>query len=278
MCSHYQGLKDRDRYRRHFGVEPPADLGKFDMWPGYPGSFIRRHPHANVGDEAVPERETLTGLFGLLPHWTKDTRITRQTYNARSETVATKPSFRDAWKRGQFCIIPAEAIFEPDWRSGRPVPARIALADGAPMGIAGLWTRWQSPQGEVLHSYTMLTINAAEHALMRQFYKPADEKRMVVILPVARYADWLQASPERGRALLRMFPAKDLSASASGRARRPEALASASKHVGGRRHRLIDVELQRQGAGCAARRRSADGSPSGPARPGCALRRRRSQQ
>ena len=210
MCSHYQGMKERDRYRRHFGVEPPADLGKHDLWPGYEGSFIRRHPHADVGDEAVPEREALLGLFGMVPHWAPDTKVTRFTYNARSETVADKPSFRDAYKRGQHCIIPADAIFEPDWRSGKPVPARITLADGAPMGIAGLWAKWKSPQGNVVHSYTMLTINAAEHPLMRQFHKPADEKRMVVILPVERYADWLQASPALSREFFQLFPADQL--------------------------------------------------------------------
>jgi putative SOS response-associated peptidase YedK len=203
-------MKERDRYRRHFGVEPPADLGKHDLWPGYEGSFIRRHPHADVGDEAVPEREALLGLFGMVPHWAPDTKVTRFTYNARSETVADKPSFRDAYKRGQHCIIPADAIFEPDWRSGKPVPARITLADGAPMGIAGLWAKWKSPQGNVVHSYTMLTINAAEHPLMRQFHKPADEKRMVVILPVERYADWLQASPALSREFFQLFPADQL--------------------------------------------------------------------
>jgi putative SOS response-associated peptidase YedK len=207
MCSHYQALKKRDRYRRHFGVEPPVDLGKHDLWPGYAGTFIRRHPHADVGDEAVPEREALTGLFGMVPHWSPDTKMTRFTYNARSETAATKPSFREAWKHAQRCIIPADAFFEPDWRTGRAVPARISLADGAPMGIAGLWARWKSPQGEIVHSYTMLTINADQHPLMRLMHKPTDEKRMVVILPEARYADWLHASPAQSQAFMRQFPA-----------------------------------------------------------------------
>src|SRR5665647_3489633 len=92
MCSHYQGVKERERYIRYFGVEPPDDPGKIDLWPGYLGAFIRRHPHADVGDEAVPPREALTGLFGLVPHWSLDTKITAHTYNARSETVATTPS------------------------------------------------------------------------------------------------------------------------------------------------------------------------------------------
>lgn len=212
MCSHYQALKERALYRRHFGVEPPDDLGKHDLWPGYLGTMIRRHPHADLGDEAVPAREALNGLFGLVPHWSPDNKMTRFTYNARSETVAVKPSFRDAWKQAQHCIIPAEAIFEPDYRSGRPVPARISLADGTPMGIAGLWSRWKSPQGDIVHSYTMLTINATDHPLMRLFHKPGDEKRMVVILPVARYDDWLQARPEQSQAFMRAFPADQMMA------------------------------------------------------------------
>src|SRR5450830_164777 len=212
MCSHYQGIKERERYLRHFGVEPPGDLGKIDLWPGYLGSFIRRHPHADVGDDAVPPREALPGLFGLVQHWSLNTTITRHTYNARSETVATKPSFREAWKRAQQCIIPADAFFEPDWRSGRAVPTRIERIDGEPMGLAGLWSSWKSPQGDVVHSYTMQTINAEDHPLMRLFHKPTDEKRMVVILPDDRYDDWLNASPEHSQAFLRHYPAQALRA------------------------------------------------------------------
>lgn len=215
MCSHYQGIKERERYIRHFGVEPPDDPHKLDLWPGYLGAFIRHHPHADVGDEAVPPREALTGLFGLVPHWSQDTKITKHTYNARSETVATKPSFREAWQRNQHCIIPADAIFEPDWRSGKAVPTRIARADGEPLGIAGLWSWWKSPKGEVLHSYTMLTINADDHALMRLFHKPTDEKRMVVILPPERYQDWLDAPAQHSMEFMRPIAAEALQAISS---------------------------------------------------------------
>jgi putative SOS response-associated peptidase YedK len=212
MCSHYQALKERERFHREYGVEPPAELGKIDLWPGYLGSFIRRHPHADVGDEAVPAAEALNGLFGLVPHWSQDTKITRSTYNARSETAAEKPSFREPWKRGQRCVIPAEAIYEPDWRSGKAVAARISRADGRAMGIAGLWSSWKSPKGELIFSYSMLTINADTHALMNQFHKPTDEKRMVVILPETRYLDWLNAKPGSESSFLIPFPAELLSA------------------------------------------------------------------
>lgn len=196
MCSHYIALQESNRLRSHFGVAPPTEPGKLDLWPGYVGSFIRRHPHADIGDDAVPALDAVSGLFGLVPHWSTDTKITRHTYNARSETVAAKPSFRDAWKHAQHCIIPAEAIYEPDWRSGKAVSTKIERADGAPMGIAGLWSTWKSPKGELVHSYTMLTINADGHSLMQKFHKLTDEKRMVVVLPEDRYQDWLDASSD----------------------------------------------------------------------------------
>ena len=215
MCSHYQALKEQqrqERFLRSFGIEPAPLPGKLDLWPGYLGSFIRRHPHANVGDDAVPYAESLNGLFGLVPHWATDTKITKSTYNARSETAAEKPSFRDAWRRAQHCIIAADGIYEPDWRSGKAIATRIERTDGEPMGIAGLWSSWKSPKGEWVYSYTMLTINADHHALMKQFHKPTDEKRMVVILPPERYRDWLTAPPEHSAAFMQPFQAELLQA------------------------------------------------------------------
>lgn len=64
-----------------------------------------------------PETEAMAGVVGLIPHWARDMTISRRTYNARSETVASKSSYRDAWRLGRRCIIPAEALYEPDWRS-----------------------------------------------------------------------------------------------------------------------------------------------------------------
>ena len=212
MCAHYENLKEPHRLRDAFNVDPPPTLGKVDVWPGYEGVFIRRPCEKDTGDEAVPDREAMTGLFGLVPHWANDLKICRSTYNARSETVASKPSFREAWKRAQHCIIPAQAIYEPDWRSGKAIATRIERSDGNPMGIAGLWSSWKSPKGDWVHSFTMLTINADAHPLMNQFHKPTDEKRMVVVLPEAAYDDWLMATPESGAGFLVPYAAERLSA------------------------------------------------------------------
>jgi putative SOS response-associated peptidase YedK len=214
MCAHYQGLSRPQSYTQSFGVEAPADVTRTDIWPGYESAFIRRPLEADSGDEAVPEREALRGLFGLVPHWSRDLTLAKRTYNARSETAADKPSFRDAWRRGQHCVIPVEAFFEPDWRSGRAVATRISHADGQPLGLAGLWSAWTSPQGEVVHSFTMLTINVDAHPLMKHFHKPGDEKRMVVVLPPSQYQDWLQAGPQDSMDFLRPFPAEALQAQA----------------------------------------------------------------
>lgn len=183
---------------------------KPSLWPGYSGPFVRKHEFADVGDEAVPFRELLTGSFGLIPHWSKDAKIARRTYNARSETLHEKPSYRDAWRLARHCVIPAEAIYEPDWRSGKAVATRISRADGKPMGIAGLWAAWKDPEGVLTHSFTMLTINADDHPFMRQYHKPDDEKRMVVVLDEWDYDSWLRAPAEESRAFLRQFGADDL--------------------------------------------------------------------
>lgn len=212
MCAHYEGVRDPKAYAERFKAQPPQAEGKIDLWPGYIGAFIRRHPHADVGDEAVPEREGVLGSFGLIPHWATDAKIARNTYNARSETAAAKPSFRDAWKKARHCIIPAQAIYEPDWRSGKAVSTRIERVDGQPMGIAGLWDAWKQPDGTWLHSYTMLTINADSHELMRMFHKPTDEKRMVVILPEGAYGDWLSASASDSMDFTQPYPADRLTA------------------------------------------------------------------
>ena len=213
MCSHFQTLKDRAKFEKEFRVKVPPVEGVYDVWPTYQAFFVRRPREADAGDEAVPDREALAGVFGLIPAWAKDDKFARRTFNARSETAASLPSFRDAWRKGHKCIIPADAIYEPDWRSGKALATRIVRSDGGAMGLAGLWSGWKSPAGEWVLSFTMLTINADEHPLMRNFHKPGDEKRMVVILPDGCYDDWLTAPAERSMDFMRQFPAERMTAS-----------------------------------------------------------------
>lgn len=142
-----------------------------------------------------------------------------RSYNARAETVASLVSFKSAWAKARHCIIPAAAIYEPDWRSGKFVPTRITRADGAPLGVAGLWQPWKSQEGQWVNTFTMLTINADTHPIFKELHRPdpkrppdMQDKRMVVILNEDSYEAWLDAPVEGSMEFMRQYPADRLSA------------------------------------------------------------------
>jgi putative SOS response-associated peptidase YedK len=154
-------------------------------------------------------------MFGMVPHWA-DLKVARQTYNARTETVASKPSFRNAYKRGQFCILPVNSFYEPNYETGKPIRWELADADGDALGIAGIWEqKHDGPNGLPLLSFSMLTVNAEGHPLMQRFHKPNDEKRMLVILRPGQYDDWLHCPVEEAPNFFARYPAESLVAQAA---------------------------------------------------------------
>ena len=208
MCSNFYPTLDPQRLNR-FALGLPADWENLMHCP-----HVFNHqlaPIIRLNPEGMGEQQLLMAEFGLLPAWSTERRIKFATMNARYESVATKPSFRNAWAKGQKCIIPADAIIEPDWRSGKHIPAHISRTDGKPMGIAGLWDVWtDTMSGEVVFSFTMLTINADDHEFMQRFHKPQDEKRMVVILEEDDYQKWLQSPLEDNHSYIRAYPSESL--------------------------------------------------------------------
>ncbi|WP_334187726.1 SOS response-associated peptidase [Noviherbaspirillum sp.] len=212
MCSNYRP-SSREQLQQHFGVAPPDSEYKAESYPGYMAPIIRLpKPDALPGDRACA-----LGMFGIVPHWA-DTKLARQTYNARTETVSAKPSFRNAYKHRQFCVIPAASFYEPSYETGKAERWEIADADGAPLGIAGIWEHKQDgPDGLSLLSFSMLTINADEHPLMRRFHKPEDEKRMLVILRPEQYDEWLTCPAEEAPRLFEPYPSERLIARAAPR-------------------------------------------------------------
>lgn len=222
MCSHYQTLKNAELLLKKFGVTRPGVLGKYDMWPRYQGVFVRQPPEHDAGDEAVPDLESLVRRWGLISSSTVPDNLEGAeklaTFNARDDRVSCAYTFRNAWRRAQHCIIPADAIFEPDHRdetkarfgTTKPVPTRFTRTDGAPLGITGLWDRYRDAAGQWQDSYTMLTINADDDPLFKHYHQAGKEKRMVVILPEGAYGDWLTASADESRAFLVPFPSGKL--------------------------------------------------------------------
>lgn len=123
MCSYYQTLKDAELLLARFGVRDKPQGGKYDMWPRYLGVFVRRPPEYDAGDEAVPDWEAVLGRWGLISSMTRPDEFAGaeklSTFNARDDRVANAFTFRNAWRRAQHCVIPADATFEPDWKSGK---------------------------------------------------------------------------------------------------------------------------------------------------------------
>jgi putative SOS response-associated peptidase YedK len=200
MCSNYQPVTRMDRMLTFFGVERDRDEVPHDVFPTGLAPFIRL-AEPGSGNKIVQD-----GAFGLLPYFAKELAFGRRTYNARTETVAKLPSFRDAWRRSQRCIVPAESIYEPNWETGKAVRWRISQHGDVPMGIAGLYTRWKHPEtGADLFSFAMLTVNADDHPLMKRFHRPGEEKRMVVIIDPADYDRWLGCSMADAPAFFRQW-------------------------------------------------------------------------
>lgn len=215
MCTNYRA-GSRDFIRERFGLV--ADFDYVDeTYPAYAAPIVLGAGAAKVCRPAC---------FGLIPHWSRDTKIARSTYNARSETVAEKPSFRNAWRRRQFCLVPMRGFYEPNYESGRAVRWRIEPTDGAEFCVAGIWESWRAPTAQEVLSFSMLTINADAHALMRRFHAPGDEKRSIVVVPPAQYEAWLGADGARARELLQPFNAADFVAVADPRPRAAKAPAS----------------------------------------------------
>ena len=187
MCANYRPVTRVDRLLTFFGVERASgEATPPEVWPLGLAPFIRRHEDGS-GNRVVDD-----GLFGLLPFFAKELAYGRKTYNARSETVHRLPSFKDAWARGQRCIIPVECVFEPCYESGKAVRWCIQQPGEIPFGIAGIYRGWRAPDGRMLWTFAMLTVNADGHPVFGRMHAPGEEKRMVLILDPAEYDRWLQ--------------------------------------------------------------------------------------
>jgi putative SOS response-associated peptidase YedK len=194
-----------------------SELLGFDAdWHSAP-AFASWRPRYNVapGQNVLVARARASGRgrepalvkWGLVPVWAKDPKIGNRMINARSETVADKPSFRAALKHRR-CLIPADGFYE--WqRSGKSkLPFCIRLRDDRPFAFAGLWEHWQDPAGNELESCTLLTTSPNE--LMAPIHD-----RMPVILRPVDHELWLDPAVQKAEPLLPLlapFPATEMRA------------------------------------------------------------------
>ena len=201
MCSNFQALKPLhiDWVKSHFQCELPLADWREEIYPSYQSPIIWL-------DDGQPRCEL--AQFGLVPAWAADKpKFGLKTYNARSETIAEKPSYRSAWKKRQFGLAIMQSFYEPNYASGKAVRWRIKRADASPIAVASIWERFVDHEtGEIVCSFSMITINATGHPVMQQFHAPDDEKRSIVVLQDNDYMLWLKASHEEARSLLKLAP------------------------------------------------------------------------
>ncbi|GAA0839732.1 MULTISPECIES: SOS response-associated peptidase [Cupriavidus] len=199
MCVNYAPVQWQV-LRDVFGVEPPAGEWRSEAWPDYPAPIIRATESG--------EREAVLASFSMVPKGKIPPGVRYYpTANARAETIGKLSSFAKHWKAGQLCLIGATGFYEPNWETGKAVRWKIGLPHDEPFAIAGLWRAWSD--GAI--SFTMPTLNAENHPLMKRFHKPGDEKRSVVLVPRADWDDWLACrDAERARTFLRLYPAESL--------------------------------------------------------------------
>ena len=100
--------------------------------------------------------------FGLLPSWAKELSSAVILYNARTESVADKPSFRHAWKYSKFCLVPVQEFYEPKYINGKPHWYTIKRKDDQPFTVAGIYDD-AVINGNKVRSFSMLTINSDHH-------------------------------------------------------------------------------------------------------------------
>jgi putative SOS response-associated peptidase YedK len=145
--------------------------------------------------------------WGLIPSWAKDAEIGNRMINARAETLAEKPSFKAAFRRRR-CLILADGFYEWQKQPASKVktPMYIRLASNKPFAFAGLWEVWNSKDGSMILSCTIITTEPNE--LMQSIHN-----RMPVILPAEAYQTWLEPgdqNPSLLATLLKPYPADQM--------------------------------------------------------------------
>jgi putative SOS response-associated peptidase YedK len=178
MCGRYRLAKRKQLVEEHFdAVAGDEDwIPRYNIAPTKPVPVIRQNPKE-------PRRDMTLMRWGLVPSWAKDLSGSARMINARSETAATTPAFRDAMKLRR-CLIPADGFYE--WqRSGKTKqPYCFGVENGELFAFAGLWDRWKDPTGQWVKSFSILTTtpNAVTSAV---------HDRMPVILERDDYDLWL---------------------------------------------------------------------------------------
>ena len=198
MCGRFTLAADNETLAEAFpGVNIPESLApRYNIAPTQPIGVVR-----NI----VPNTAELLH-WGLIPHWAKDPNIGSKMINARAESLAEKPSFRESFRKRR-CLVLADGFYE--WKkvpaSNIKIPMYIKLKSGRPFAFAGLWDTWGSGDEEI-RSCTIITTSSNE--LVASIHD-----RMPIILLPSDYLAWIdskETSPESLQGLLTPYPSEEM--------------------------------------------------------------------
>jgi putative SOS response-associated peptidase YedK len=175
MCGRYSFILEDEMIKERFGVTVRSAVYKA-RYNCAPGQKL-----AVISNESPGELSLYR--WGLIPYWAKDPKVGYKMINARAETVLEKPSFKNPFHNRR-CLVLSDGFYE--WRKETvKTPFRITRKDGAAFAMAGIWDKWTNPQGEIIHSFSILTTGPNE--LMAKIHD-----RMPVILDRENETKWIE--------------------------------------------------------------------------------------
>jgi|SRR5213594_334659 len=199
MCGRFTLKTPVERLSEQFQFPKIIPLKpRYNIAPSQDVVVVRRMPDDR-------ERKLTMLRWGLIPRWVKDPTRGSQPINAKAETAAEKPMFRDAFRRRR-CLIPADGFYEWKQEGGRKQPVYICTKDRQPFAFAGLWEHWEEQEGQFIESCTILTTEPND--LLAQVHS-----RMPVILDQNDYDLWLDPDVQevsRLKPLLRPYPPEQM--------------------------------------------------------------------
>jgi putative SOS response-associated peptidase YedK len=208
MCGRYGRFSRKERIEATLGrgIDSAGELApRYNVCPGLPDWIIRQHgPDANLRFEQFH--------WGLLPSWTKNPKSSRRPINARAETVAEKPMFRDLLRERR-CVVPIDGYYEWRTTSSGKVPFWFCLKSGAPFFLAGLWDCWHQDKPDAMASYILMT--TAPNDLAAKVHD-----RMPVMLHAGDVPRWLDPTiteVDQVTGLLGPYPADEMESRAVSR-------------------------------------------------------------
>jgi putative SOS response-associated peptidase YedK len=195
MCGRYRLARKKEILAETFDVDNDVEWSpRYNVAPGQNVPVIRQ-------DAARPLRSISLARWGLIPFWAKDAKAGYKMINARAETVADTPAFRDPF-RSRRCLIPADAFYEWSKVGKQKSPFCFSMADDSIFAFAGIWDRWRNPDTEWVETCSIITTSA--NTLLSGIHD-----RMPVVLKPESYDLWLDPGFKRADALhnlLNPFP------------------------------------------------------------------------